>query len=68
VAGARVSSGQPLVGRCAEYPLDPLRSMKAQYVGLSHVHLRQQLAPRIWYAGSLCHLCGLCGTIGTGFQ
>jgi hypothetical protein len=22
-------------------------------VGLSHVHLRQQLAPRIWYAGSL---------------
>jgi len=53
VAGARVSSGQPLVGRCAEYPLDPLRSLKAQYVGLSHVHLRQQLASRIWYAGSL---------------
>ncbi len=53
VAGARVSSGQPLVGRCTEYPLDPLRSLKAQYVGLSHVHLRQQLAPRIWYSGSL---------------
>jgi DNA repair exonuclease SbcCD nuclease subunit len=53
VAGARVSSGQPLIGRCAEYPLDPLRSLKAQYVGLSHVHLRQQLAPRLWYAGSL---------------
>jgi DNA repair exonuclease SbcCD nuclease subunit len=53
VAGARVSSGQPLVGRCAEYPLDPLRGLEAQYVGLSHVHLRQQLAPRIWYAGSL---------------
>jgi DNA repair exonuclease SbcCD nuclease subunit len=53
LAGARVSSGQPLVGRCAEYPLDPLRSLRAQYVGLSHVHLRQQLAPRIWYAGSL---------------
>jgi DNA repair exonuclease SbcCD nuclease subunit len=53
VAGARVSSGQPLVGRCAEYPLDPLRSLKAQYVGLSHVHLRQQLGPRVWYAGSL---------------
>jgi DNA repair exonuclease SbcCD nuclease subunit len=53
VAGARVSNGQPLVGRCAEYPLDPLRNLKAQYVGLSHVHLRQQLAPRIWYAGSL---------------
>jgi DNA repair exonuclease SbcCD nuclease subunit len=53
VAGARVSSGQPLVGRCVEYPLDPLRSLKAQYVGLSHVHLRQQLAPRVWYSGSL---------------
>jgi DNA repair exonuclease SbcCD nuclease subunit len=53
VAGARVSSGQPLVGRCAEYPLDPLRRLKAQYVGLSQVHLRQQLAPRVWYAGSL---------------
>ena len=53
VAGARVSSGQPLVGRCAEYPLDPLRSLQAQYVGLSHVHLRQELPLRIWYAGSL---------------
>jgi DNA repair exonuclease SbcCD nuclease subunit len=53
VAGARVSSGQPLVGRCAEYPQDPLRSLQAQYVGLSHIHLRQQLAPRVWYAGSL---------------
>ena len=53
LAGARVSSGQPLVGRCAEYPLDPLRCLKAQYVGLSHVHLRQQLASRVWYAGSL---------------
>jgi DNA repair exonuclease SbcCD nuclease subunit len=53
VAGAKVSSGQPLVGRCAEYPLDPLRGLQAQYVGLSHIHLRQQLAPRVWYAGSL---------------
>ena len=53
VAGVRVSSGQPLVGRCAEYPLEPLRKLRAQYVGLSHIHLRQQLAPRIWYAGSL---------------
>jgi len=53
VAGARVSNGQPLVGRCVEYPFDPLRSLKAQYMGLSHVHFRQQLAPRIWYAGSL---------------
>ena len=53
VVGARVSSGQPLVGRCAEYPLAPLRSLEAQYVGLSHIHLRQQLAPRVWYAGSL---------------
>jgi DNA repair exonuclease SbcCD nuclease subunit len=53
VAGAKVSSGQPLVGRCAEYPLDQLRSLQVQYVGLSHVHLRQQLAPRIWYSGSL---------------
>ncbi len=53
VAGAKVSSGQPLVGRCAEYPLDPLCGLQAQYVGLSHIHLRQQLAPRVWYAGSL---------------
>ena len=53
VAGARVSSGQPLVGRCAEYPLEPLLKLQAQYVGLSHIHLRQQLGPRVWYAGSL---------------
>jgi DNA repair exonuclease SbcCD nuclease subunit len=53
VAGARVSSGQPLVGRCAEYPLEPLLNLRAQYVGLSHIHLRQQLGPRVWYSGSL---------------
>jgi DNA repair exonuclease SbcCD nuclease subunit len=53
VAGARVSSGQPLAGRCAEYPLEPLSTLAAQYVGLSHIHLRQQLAPRVWYSGSL---------------
>ena len=53
VAVARVSSGQPLVGRCAEYPLEPLRRLQTQYVGLSHIHLRQQLEPRVWYSGSL---------------
>jgi len=53
VAGARVSSGQPLVGRCVEYPLEPLMSLRAQYIGLSHIHLRQELAPRISYSGSL---------------
>src|SRR5574341_77587 len=51
VSGARVSSGQPLAGRCAEYPLEPLGTLAAQYVGLSHIHLRQQLAPRVWYCG-----------------
>ena len=53
VTGARVSSGQPLVGRCAEYSPASLRRLQAQYVGLSHIHLRQQLGPRVWYAGSL---------------
>ncbi len=53
VVGAQVSSGQPLVGRCAEYSLEPLLNVRAQYKGLSHIHLRQQLGPRVWYAGSL---------------
>lgn len=53
VAGAKMSTGQPLAGRCAEYPLEPLRNLQAQYAGLSHIHLRQQLEPRVWYAGSL---------------
>jgi DNA repair exonuclease SbcCD nuclease subunit len=53
VAGARVSSGQPLAGRCADYPLEPLMNLAAQYAGLSHIHLRQQVAPRVWYSGSL---------------
>ena len=48
VTGARMSSGQPLIGRCAEYSLEPLRRLNAQYVGLSHIHLRQELATRIW--------------------
>ncbi len=45
VTSAKVSSGQSIVG--------PLLHLQAQYVGLSHIHLRQQLAPRVWYAGSL---------------
>jgi DNA repair exonuclease SbcCD nuclease subunit len=53
VAGAKVSTGQPLAGRCAEYSLEPLRELAAQYIGLSHIHLRQRLAPRAWYCGSL---------------
>jgi DNA repair exonuclease SbcCD nuclease subunit len=53
VTGARMSSGQPLAGRCAEYPLEPIKTLAAQYVGLSHIHLRQELAPRVWYCGSL---------------
>ena len=53
VAGAKVSTGQPLAGRCAEYPLESLKGLAAQYIGLSHIHLRQQLAPRVWYCGSL---------------
>jgi len=48
-----VSSGQPLAGRCAEYPLEPLTTLAAQYVGLRHIYLRQQLAPRVWYSGFL---------------
>ena len=53
VAGAGMSSGQPLTGRCAEYPLEPVRRLGAQYIGLSHIHLRQQVGPRVWYAGFL---------------
>jgi len=67
VAGARVSSGQPLAGRCAEYPLEPLRNLQAQYVGLSHIHLRQQLAPRVWYAGSLAR-CDYSETEAKGYH
>lgn len=67
VAGAQVSSGQPLAGRCAEYPLDPLRNLQAQYVGLSHIHLRQQLAPRVWYAGSLSR-CDYSETEAKGYH
>jgi DNA repair exonuclease SbcCD nuclease subunit len=67
VAGARVSAGQPLVGRCAEYPLNPLFNLQAQYVGLSHIHLRQQLGPRVWYAGSLAR-CDYSETEDKGYN
>ncbi len=67
VAGARISSGQPLAGRCAEYPLEPLRDLRTQYVGLSHIHLRQQLAPRVWYAGSLSR-CDYSETEAKGYH
>src|SRR5439155_21592982 len=51
--GLASAAASPLVGRCAEYPLEPLMSLRAQYIGLSHIHLRQELAPRVWYSGSL---------------
>ena len=56
-----------IVGRCAEYPLEPLRRLKAQYIGLSHIHLRQELAPRIWYAGSLAR-CDYSETEDKGYN
>jgi DNA repair exonuclease SbcCD nuclease subunit len=56
-----------LVGRCAEHPLDPLRGLQAQYVGLSHVHLRQELSPHVWYAGSLSR-CDYCEVENKGYN
>lgn len=67
VTGTKVCGGQPLAGRCAEYPLEPLRNLQAQYVGLSHIHLRQQLAPRVWYAGSLSR-CDYSETEAKGYH
>lgn len=53
VSGARLSNGQTLIGQDIIIPDFALRKTKANYYALGHIHLPQQVAPDMYYSGSL---------------
>ncbi|MBI4916850.1 MAG: metallophosphoesterase [Acidobacteria bacterium] len=53
VGGAVASSGQPLIGRSLEMALGDLTDLGAVFTALSHIHRPQELAPTVFYIGSL---------------
>ena len=53
VGGALSSSGQPLIGHGIEITLGDLVDAGAAATLLGHIHLPQELAPNVFYAGSV---------------
>ena len=53
VGGALSSSGQPLIGHGLEITLGDLVDAGAAATLLGHIHLPQELAPNVFYAGSV---------------
>ncbi len=53
VLGAMTSSAQPLIGKAIEVTLGDLQDLPAVFIALGHVHRPQELAPWIFYIGSL---------------
>jgi DNA repair exonuclease SbcCD nuclease subunit len=51
-AGARTSGGEVLTGHEIELSRPSMESMGIDYGALGHLHYRQQVAERFWYAGS----------------
>jgi exonuclease SbcD len=53
IAGCAVAGGEVIpAGREITLSTDDLAALGVDYVALSHVHLGQEMAPGIWYAGS----------------
>lgn len=52
VTGCQVSGGEVLAGAEIELSRHDLLDLGVDYAGLGHIHLRQELAPRVWYVGS----------------
>lgn len=52
VRGSRTSGGEVLAGQEIEVGADELAALGVDYGALGHIHLRQEVGPRIWYAGS----------------
>lgn len=55
VIGARISSGQTLIGQDIAISRSDLEIANADYYALGHIHVNQEIAPRMHYAGSIYH-------------
>lgn len=55
VSGAELSTGQILVGQDIIVSPHDLEIVGAHYYALGHIHKCQELARRMWYAGSIYH-------------
>lgn len=51
--GARVSSGQTLIGRDIEISRDQIALANADLVCLGHIHMAQEYAPGVFYCGDI---------------
>ncbi|MDP2883709.1 MAG: metallophosphoesterase [Ignavibacteria bacterium] len=54
--GAATSSGQILPGQEIAIGKEDLAMIGADYYALGHIHMSQEIAPRMWYAGSTYHV------------
>lgn len=52
IGGAKTSGGEVLAGQEIELQRPHLEQLGVDYGALGHLHLRQEVAPRCWYAGS----------------
>ena len=52
IGGAKLAGGEVLLGHDVELPAALLASLDVDYVALGHVHLQQEVAPRVHYCGS----------------
>ncbi len=55
ITGALISSGQTLIGQDVEVSKNDLALACADYYALGHIHVNQEIAPGMWYAGSTYH-------------
>ena len=53
VVGSRLSSGQSLVSQDIMVAPSTLQKAKADYYALGHIHLHQEVAPFMYYSGSI---------------
>lgn len=55
VSGCQVESGQTMLGGDVMISAGDLEESGADYIALGHIHMRQRLGTRCYYAGSLYH-------------
>ena len=55
LAGAKISSGQTLIGQDILISKYDLSLVGAEYYALGHIHVNQEIAPHMWYSGSVYH-------------
>jgi DNA repair exonuclease SbcCD nuclease subunit/DNA repair exonuclease SbcCD ATPase subunit len=53
IAGSKLTENQVLPGGGLSLPVSYLEGIGADYVSCGHIHMRQEVAPNVWYEGSI---------------